>query len=935
MSLRILLLVEVLLIASLLLTNDTTDTNLDSTSSESQVAKMPSEPSNLLTARRIAAAYWGRPAFGAPELPKSASSSADSEGKTASEVTAPDPSEAQPKETLVGTNHVIQNEAHELNPAASETSALEIQLLPPLKADHAEAWDVGNKIAQAVFQKNGNEATSTKDIATPASFQQADENVFTGTGKNRLMSELDSIKTADINDPALGEPQLDHRFYSATSAKPESRTPESKLGNPGWWIHSLQQPLLSGRQVLSTNIDEVIFVALQNSPQVQILNTRPVIQETFIGEADAQFDWNQFVETTWEELDEPVGSSLTTGSQGRFFQREWSLDAGLQRQLRNGGTFNLTQRFGTLDNNSDFLDPPDQGNSQLFLDYRQPLLQNRGRFVNTSQIALASLDFDAVNGQSRTELQEYLVSVVQNYWNVYFRRAALVINRRGLERGQELLRQLRLRDGIDVRNDQLLRAEAAVAARQTDLIRAEYDLINAQDQLINVSIGPKYGPGVPEQIEFVPAPFDLPLGIQFEPTAVAQSAIQNRPEIEQSIAQLRAAAVRNHVLKNQVLPRLDAVITTTVNGLRGSKDVGNAFTDQFTRGNPSYSAGFEFEIPVGNRAAKLRAERARMEMAVAHQEFESQLGDVLVDARIASREISRLNNENENNWNALTKANEELFFIQERQRLQLDDGKVGSLYIEDLLASQARLTAAELRLAQSQTEQAVALVDLKRAVGVLVSGKQTAALPVTASHFILANAEIPPLEMIKLSRVQPLRKFVNEVLPPINPQPVSNYPVPTQHQQVFQPNCVIENLPQGQGVCHTNEPNVQQPVPQPRLARRYPLHSNVEPPNSTTERDIDIAVIPRTPPTTQSNGVNQNREAPAQLSSNPQFANEGQPIYGQIGSETLQRQNGPMATSNASTKPKRVTTPRQAAVQHRSDPTMRRNSETGGTSIVR
>jgi outer membrane protein TolC len=123
-----------------------------------------------------------------------------------------------------------------------------------------------------------------------------------------------------------------------------------------------------------------------------------------------------------------------------------------------------------------------------------------------------------------------------------------------LERGQELLRQLRLRDGIDVRNDQLLRAEAAVAARQTDLIRAEYDLINAQDQLINVSIGPKYGPGVPEQIEFVPAPFDLPLGIQFEPTAVAQSAIQNRPEIEQSIAQLRAAAVRNHVLKNQVLP---------------------------------------------------------------------------------------------------------------------------------------------------------------------------------------------------------------------------------------------------------------------------------------------------------------------------------------------------------------------------------------------
>lgn len=603
-----------------------------------------------------------------------------------------------------------------------------------------------------------------------------------------LEDELDQIKPADVNDPLLqGWDQASGGTKSGSRSQAKSklarksapRSP-SQRENPGWWMQAIEQPLLSQRQSLPTSIDEVMFVALQNSPQVQILNTLPVIQETFVHEADAQFDWTQFVETSWNEIDEPVGSDLTTGAAGRFVERQWTLDAGMRRQLRNGASFSFTQRYGTRANNSSFLNPPNQGNSQLFLDYRQPLLQSRGRLVNTSQVALASLDFDAVSNESRTDLQVYLVSVVRSYWDVYFRRAALVIRRRGLQRGEELLRQLRLRDGIDVRNDQLLRAEAAVASRRSDVIRAQYDLVNAQDQLINVSVGPKYLAGTPEQVEFMPQAVELPLGIEYDATIIAQSAVYNRPEIQQSIAQLRAAAIQNMVSQNQVLPRLDAVLTATANGLRGNKDVGNAFTDQFTQGNPSYSAGFEFELPIGNRAAQYRAKRARMEMALAHHEFESQVGDVLVDARVASRNVSRLNRENQNNWEALLKANEELFLIQERQRLQLDDGKVGSLYIEDLLASQARLTAAEIRLAQSQTEQAVALIDLKRAVGVLLSGGNHVARPVRFSPAPFPESSTEQ----EIASDWPVAVNFEPAVPALDDSPMSNYPTPAELQSV-------------------------------------------------------------------------------------------------------------------------------------------------------
>ena len=134
----------------------------------------------------------------------------------------------------------------------------------------------------------------------------------------------------------------------------------------------------------------------------------------------------------------------------------------------------------------------------------------------------------------------------------------------------------------------------------------------------------------------------------------------------------------------------------------------------------SYTVGVQFEIPLGNRAAKSRLQRSQYEAQLFHREFERQVGDVVLDARIAGREIERLNRENENNFAALQKAAQELDLIQQRQLLSLDDSRTGSLYIEDLLASQGRLTAAEARLAQSQTSLAVALVDLKRATGELL-----------------------------------------------------------------------------------------------------------------------------------------------------------------------------------------------------------------------
>jgi len=507
--------------------------------------------------------------------------------------------------------------------------------------------------------------------------------------------------------------------------KKKSKFPKLNKVDPTWWAAQIHQPQFAGRQQLETTLDEVIFMALRAAPQIQVLNTRPQIQRAVLNEANADFDWSAFVNSTWNDINDPIGSTLTAGgTANQFIQREWVFESGLRKRLRSGGDLTIGQNFGTLDSNSTFLTPDNQGNSRLVLDYRQPLLRGAGPSFNTSQIALADLDLQTIGSESLAELQNYLVEVVSAYWNIYFQRAALVQNRQSVRLAEELLRQLESRKGIDVRNDQLLRAEAAVGSRRSAMIRSEYDLINAQDTLINLVMGAKSE--TVDQVELLPEPMMLPMGYRVESEQLVQAAIRNRPEVRASIAQIRSSAIRKQIAANQLLPQLDAVLSSYISGLRGDRDIGGSFSDQFTTGEPSYTFGVQFEIPLGNRAAKSRLQRSQYEAQVFHREFERQVGDVVLEARIAGREIERLNRENENNFAALQKAAQELDLIQQRQLLSLDDSRTGSLYIEDLLASQGRLTAAESRLAQSQTSLAVALIDLKRATGELLSSGENA-----------------------------------------------------------------------------------------------------------------------------------------------------------------------------------------------------------------
>ena len=606
--------------------------------------------------------------------------------------------------------------------------------------------------------------------------------------QDRKPVNVPEILPGDLSDEVVGkvEPILDgipsyidedEFLNSKFESLPDSpdATDKGNIPNiqtePTWWIREIQRPQFADRAPMPINLDNVVLMALQRAPELQVLNTEPEVQRTLIDQNIAAFDWGTFINTAYDDTDIPVGDQLQTGSTGgRFLEQELSVEGGVTKLLATGGDIRVGQTLSRRDNNSQFLDPDDQGISRLVIDYRQPLFRGAGKRFAQRQIVLARLDFEQIQNQSIQGIQQYLVDVVTAYWELYQARALLVQTRRSYERAIELLTRLRNREGIDVTNDQILRAEAAAGARKTDAIRAEYEVRNAQDVLVNLTVGPDSQEA--NFLELIPEPMVLPEYMPHDIETLAYVALRNRPEIGEALARIKSGETLEYIAVNELLPQLDAILSTSLNGLRGNFDAFGAFGDQFRIGDPSYSVGFEFGVPIGNRAAKSVVQRQQLQTRIFTQQFEKSVGDVVLDVRIASRNIERLNSEMQNNFKALYKASQELEYIRTRLELLLDAGKTGSLYIEDLLGSQARLTEAEGRLLASQTEHAIALVDLKRATGELLNAKVNAEQyqPIPA-EFVNHVQSIQPID----ETVPTNLGAIPTVIEPLPAQPIPAY----------------------------------------------------------------------------------------------------------------------------------------------------------------
>jgi len=545
---------------------------------------------------------------------------------------------------------------------------------------------------------------------------------------------------------------------------------------PAWWQSSVINPMRTESPHARVSVEDLLVRSLQHSSQVRVFSDLPLIRESSVVEADAAFDWHAFFDSRWDDISDPVGNTLTVGGGGsRFEDHNLSGAAGARRRTRSGGQFEVAQRFGFQDTNSTFFVPDQQGTSRLVLSYTHPLMRGRGRVYNESLTVLARIDARIAKDEFQRQLQSHLLEVVRAYWGLYLERGVYAQKAKAFERSQDVYNRLQRRRTIDAFESQLISAEAEVKSRRSELKRSLAAVRNAEDRIRSLVNDPEL---CQEDLELIPV--DSPTSMSFPITMdeALATAVQYRPEVNQALKQIKAACVRVNMSKNEMMPVLNLVTETYVSGLRGEGNVGQAWRDQFTVGAPSYSIGLQYEVPIGNRATRTRHARRRLELRQLQSQYETTVNTLKLETRVAVREVETSFDELDTKLTALTAMRAKSDYILRRWELTPGQGRSGSYVLEDLLASHSQLARAENEYLASVVTYNLALMNVKRATGMLLQHEQVAIGRACVNG-------LPTQVLHKPHVVQPGMQFPtlhDEGHPPmqLEAQPMEWQPVPPQ-----------------------------------------------------------------------------------------------------------------------------------------------------------
>lgn len=486
-----------------------------------------------------------------------------------------------------------------------------------------------------------------------------------------------------------------------------------------WWDASATAPFELSESSVVVDGDSLLLEALQHSFRISAINESICIARTGITRAAADFDPTAFVESKFIRTSVPTGSALDAGNNvARLREEDFAFSGGVRRKTLTGAEFEFGQQIGLRDSSSQFFTPPNQGNSRLTLSFNQPLLAGAGKAFNRSLIVLAKLDTRIASENATTTIQNHLLSVQESMWNLHFQRASMLLRIRHLNQAKSIHEWLERRQGLDALQSQLKRAEAAIATRESELSRAVTAIRNAEDQIRLLVNSPSLTND--RTVEIVPA---SPPALSFVPVSLEDAvvtALEQRSEMNEVARELDSARVRLNVAQNELLPMLDLVLETYFSGLRGQQDIGRAWVDQFSVGEPSYTAGLRFEVPLHRRAAKANVHRRQAELRKLASRLSETIAKLHTEVAAAVREVETSYRELGARYVSMVSAREYVDLISNRWRELPGDGFSANSMLEDLLDAQDRLLLEEVGFARAQVDYALSTTRLKRATGTLL-----------------------------------------------------------------------------------------------------------------------------------------------------------------------------------------------------------------------
>ncbi len=406
--------------------------------------------------------------------------------------------------------------------------------------------------------------------------------------------------------------------------------------------NDLLEPTLLGtpQNAVTLSLERAIATAVANNLNIQFAKLAVAVDEARLLEAQAAFDWTFFTNLTWSNLDqEQIAQQSSIPPSTRSFNQRQVVDSqiGLRRRLTSGGTFTVQQALTYTDvtlEPSSFARPNPADEAAVTVQLDQPLLRNFGSDTALTEVRLAAnAERDQIQ-QLKSELNQTVGQVEQQYWRLVQAYGELLIAKRLLQAGEKVRQILEVRKGnMDANPAQFANAVAAVESRRGDVIQAENTLRNASDQLKQLMNDPELTVG--SEVLLLPAdnPVDAPT--QFSLLDSLTTAIGRRPEVQRAILALDDSSIRRRQAENQILPQLDLRLQTRLSALTTGAD--SSLREQFDGSLVDFLVGLAFEQPIGNRAAEGRARGRRVEQQQSVITYRDVVSRIVLEVKTALR----------------------------------------------------------------------------------------------------------------------------------------------------------------------------------------------------------------------------------------------------------------------------------------------------------
>jgi len=260
---------------------------------------------------------------------------------------------------------------------------------------------------------------------------------------------------------------------------------------------------------------------------------------------------------------------------------------------------------------------------------------------------------------------------------------------------------------------EIVRAEAGLAGRLEAVINAETAVQNRQRDIL--SIMNQEDMPLEAAVDIVTETDPNPLGLELDDKQLAEQALANRMEMMELEQRLTIDDLNIELARNTLLPDLTLSYTYTARAQDGT--LRSTFEDLSGNSFDGHSVGIFAAIPLGNRAAKARLQRAKLE----------KIQDMSARDRyrqIIRQEVYATVNELQGSWRRILAAEQGVTAADRDYKVEQSQFELGLSTSTNVLYSATGLADAQLRRIYAFADYEIAQIYLARATGTLLGHGQ-------------------------------------------------------------------------------------------------------------------------------------------------------------------------------------------------------------------